>query len=47
MPRIRMESDNLFPMPTGAYIGNKKNGSVYINVSNVYVKPEEKVREEI
>ena len=45
MARIRMESDNLFPWPKGAYIGNKNSGSVYINVSNVYVKPDEKVKQ--
>ncbi len=43
MARIRMESDNLFPWPKGAYIGNKNSGSVYINISNVYVKPQDKV----
>ena len=43
MARIRMEEDNLFPFPKGAYIGNKKAGSVYINISNKYVPPSEKV----
>lgn len=45
MSKIRMETDNLFPFPKGAYIGNKRSGAVYINVSNEYVPPGEKVKE--
>lgn len=40
MGRIIRSEDNLFEMPTGAYIRNK--GYVYVNISNRYISPSEK-----
>lgn len=40
MGKIMRGADNLFPMPKGSFLRNKKY--VYINTSNRYVAPEEK-----
>ena len=40
MPRIKRIPDNLFPMPTGAYLVGK--GYVYINGDSTYVSAEDR-----